>query len=476
LTNQSGSYIFEPMRNLAAIVLAAGKGTRMKSKTPKVLHGIAGRPMLFYPLDLLKEMKAGKVLVVVGHGADAIRDAFKGEKADFVLQKDQFGTGHAVMCAMKELKGFEGDVLILSGDVPLIKKETLSGLVSLHGKGRRKAVLSLVTTVVPDPAGYGRIVRDEHGHITRIVEDKDASPLQKGIKEVNCGIYLASCEFLSKNLKKIGKKNAQGEYYLPDLVQLAVSEGGRVEALAAADPVEVMGINNRIELARAEAHMRSKILDSLMLSGVTVVDPAATYVDYGVSAGADTVIYPGVRLTGTSSIGSGCVIEDNCIIDSAGIGDGTVIKSSSVIEDSKIGKGVSIGPFARLRPGSSIGDQARVGNFVEVKKSVMGKGSKANHLSYIGDTTVGEGVNIGAGSITCNYDGVNKYRTVIEDGAFIGSDSQLVAPVRIGKGAYVGSGTTVTKDVPPGALVVTRAPEKVIEGWAARKKKAGGKN
>lgn len=464
------------MRNLAAIVLAAGKGTRMKSKTPKVLHGIAGRPMLFYPLDLLKEMKAGKVLVVVGHGADEIRKAFGGEKTAFVLQKDQLGTGHAVMCAMKELKGFEGDVLILSGDVPLIKKETLSGLVSLHGKGRRKAVLSLVTTVVPDPAGYGRIVRDENGRITRIVEDKDASPLQKGIKEVNCGIYLASCEFLSKNLKKIGKKNAQGEYYLPDLVQLAVYEGGRVEALAAADPVEVMGINNRIELARAEAHMRSKILDSLMLSGVTVVDPAATYVDYGVSAGADTVIYPGVRLTGTSSIGSGCVIEDNCIIDSAGIGDGTVIKSSSVIEDSEIGKGVSIGPFARLRPGSSIGDRARVGNFVEVKKSVMGKGSKANHLSYIGDTTVGEGVNIGAGSITCNYDGVNKYRTVIEDGAFIGSDSQLVAPVRIGKGAYVGSGTTVTKDVPPGALVVTRAPEKVIEGWAARKKKAGGKN
>lgn len=474
MTKERGSYIFEPMRNLAAIVLAAGKGTRMKSKTPKVLHGIAGRPMLFYPLNLLKELKAGKVLVVVGHGADEIRKAFGGEKAAFVLQKDQLGTGHAVMCALKELKGFDGDVLILSGDVPLIKKETLSGLVSLHAKGRKTA-LTLVTTVLDNPGGYGRIVRDEHGRITRIVEDKDASPLQKAIKEVNCGIYLASAEFLSKNIKKIGRDNAQGEYYLPDLVQLAVTQGGRVEALIAQDPVEVMGINNRIELARAEAHMRSKILESLMLSGVTIVDPAATYADHGTIAGADTVIYPGTRITGDSSIGAGCVIEDNCVIESSEIGDGTVIKSSSIVEGSKIGKGVSIGPFARLRPGSSIGDQARVGNFVEIKKSAIGKGSKANHLSYIGDTTVGEGVNIGAGSITCNYDGVKKHQTVIEDGAFIGSDSQLVAPVRVGKGAYVGSGTTVTKDVPPGALVVTRAPEKVVEGWAARKKKAGGK-
>ncbi len=455
------------MKNLASVILAAGKGTRMKSKIPKVLHRVAGSPMLSFPINVLKALKAGRVVVVIGHGAEEVRAEFKEEDISFCVQEEQLGTGHAVMMALKDLKGFEGDVLILSGDVPLITVETIKGLIDLH---RKKAALTLVTTLLEDPNGYGRIVRDEKGAIKRIVEDKDCSPLQKKIKEVNAGIYLASSKFLNGNIKRIGRNNAQGEYYLPDLVDLAVSEGDRVEALVAAEPIEVMGINNRVELSRADAYMRRRVNNSLMLSGVTIVDPGATYIDYGASIGMDTVIYPGARISGESRIGSGCVIEEGARIDASQISDAAIVKSYSVIESSRIGVGSSIGPFAHLRPGSVVGDGAHIGNFVELKKSAIGKGSKANHLSYIGDSIVGEGVNIGAGTITCNYDGVNKHQTTIEDGAFIGSDSQLVAPVKVGKGAYVGSGTTVTRDVPPGALVITRAPEKVIEGWADRKK------
>ncbi|OGP15720.1 MAG: UDP-N-acetylglucosamine diphosphorylase/glucosamine-1-phosphate N-acetyltransferase [Deltaproteobacteria bacterium GWA2_55_10] len=458
------------MKNLASIILAAGKGTRMKSNIPKVLHRVAGSPMLFFPINVLKTLKAGRVVVVIGHGAEEVREAFKGGEVSFCVQVEQLGTGHAVMVALKELKGFEGDVLILSGDVPLITVETITALMELHRKaGRKKAALTLVTTVLENPNGYGRIVRGDLGHIVRIVEDKDCSPLQKKIKEVNAGIYLASLKFLNDNIKRIGKNNAQGEYYLPDLVELAVSEGDKVDALIAAEPIEVMGINNRVELSKADSYMRRRVSESLMLSGVTIVDPDATYIDYGASAGMDTIIYPGARISGDSVIGSGCVIEEGSRIDASKIGDSTVIRSYSVIESSEIGSRAAIGPFAHLRPGSTVGDNAHIGNFVELKKSVIGRGSKANHLSYIGDSIVGENVNIGAGTITCNYDGIKKHQTTIEDGAFIGSDSQLVAPVKIGKGAYVGSGTTVTKDVPAGALVITRAPEKVIEGWVEKK-------
>src|SRR3990172_1020517 len=458
------------MKNLASIILAAGKGTRMKSNIPKVLHRVAGSPMLFFPINVLKTLKAGRVVVVIGHGAEEVREAFKGGEVSFCVQVEQLGTGHAVMVALKELKGFEGDVLILSGDVPLITVETITALMELHRKaGRKKAALTLVTTVLENPNGYGRIVRGDLGHIVRIVEDKDCSPLQKKIKEVNAGIYLASLKFLNDNIKRIGKNNAQGEYYLPDLVELAVSEGDKVDALIAAEPIEVMGINNRVELSKADSYMRRRVSESLMLSGVTIVDPDATYIDYGASAGMDTIIYPGARISGDSVIGSGCVIEEGSRIDASKIGDSTVIRSYSVIESSEIGSRAAIGPFAHLRPGSTVGDNAHIGNFVELKKSVIGRGSKANHLSYIGDSIVGENVNIGAGTITCNYDGIKKHQTTIEDGAFIGSDSQLVAPVKIGKGAYVGSGTTLTKDVPAGALVITRAPEKVIEGWVEKK-------
>lgn len=463
------------MKNLAAVVLAAGKGTRMKSEKPKVLHAVAGHPMLFFPVDLLKKSGAGKIVLVVGFGSEAVVEAFKDTGVSFVVQEEQLGTGHAVMCALKELKGFEGDVLVLSGDVPLIRDQTVKSLHELHRKGGKKTALSLVTTTVDNPTGYGRIVRDEKGEIIRIVEEKDASPLQKKIQEVNTGIYLFSAAFLNANIKKLGKENAQGEYYLPDLIHLAVEGGQRVDAISIDDATEVMGVNNRVELAKAATHMRARINTAHMVSGVTIIAPEATYIDHGVEVGADTIIYPGVRLSGKTVIGKKCVIEEGSVVTSSKIGDGTTVKSYSVIEDSEAGKENAIGPFARLRPGTILADKVRIGNFVEVKKSSMGKGSKANHLTYLGDSVVGEGVNIGAGTITCNYDGVNKSVTRIEDGAFIGSDSQLVAPVTVGKGAYVGSGTTVTKDVPPGSLVITRAPEKVFEGWVERKFKGKGK-
>lgn len=463
------------MKNLAAVVLAAGKGTRMKSEKPKVLHIVAGKPMLFYPVNLLKNSGAGKIVLVVGFGSEAVVEAFRDYGLSFVTQEEQLGTGHAVSCALKELRGFDGDVLVLSGDVPLIKEETVKALLDLHRKGKAKTAISIVTTVEENPKGYGRIVRDAEGEITRIVEEKDCSPLQRKIQEVNTGIYLFSASFLNDNIKKLGKENAQGEYYLPDLVHLAVEQGLRVDSITIPDSTEVMGVNNRVELARAGEHMRGRINEALMVSGVTIIDPQSTYVDFGATVGVDTVIYPGVRLSGTTAIGKKCVIEEGSVITSSKVGDGSTIKSYSVIEDSEVGKENAVGPFARLRPGTVLADKVRIGNFVEVKKSTLGKGSKANHLTYLGDSVIGEGVNIGAGTITCNYDGTNKSVTKIEDGAFIGSDSQLVAPVTVGKGAYVGSGTTVTKDVPAGSLVITRSPEKVIEGWSARKLKGKGK-
>lgn len=460
------------MKNLSAIILAAGKGTRMKSAMPKVLHRVAGLPMLHYPVRVLDGLGAGRIIAVIGHGAEAVRTALKGERAGFVVQEEQLGTGHAVMCAAKELKGLSGDVLILSGDVPLITKETIQALLELHrtGDNKKKPVLSFISTALENPKGYGRVMRDEEGNIVRIVEEKDASPFQRTIKEVNAGLYLVSSKFLLENIEQIGNTNAQKEYYLPDLVELAFKSGERVAALTHLDSEEVMGINNRVELARADKVMRSRINGRLMLSGVTIINPETTYIDEGVTAGMDTTIYPGVHLIGSTSIGVNCVIEEGSRVENSAINDNTVVKSYSIIEDSRVGKEVTIGPFARLRPGNVLKDKVRVGNFVEVKKSTIGAGSKANHLSYIGDSVIGEGVNIGAGTITCNYDGVKKHTTTIEDGAFIGSDSQLIAPVTVGKGAYVGSGTTVTKDVPPGSLMITRAEEKIIEGWVERKR------
>lgn len=459
-------------KGVAAIILAAGLGKRMKSDMPKVLHPVAGKPMLFYPIEVVKNIGVKKTVVVVGHKAEEVIN--KGVmpyaptlQSAFVTQSPQLGTGHAVLSAEGSLKSFKGDVLILSGDVPLITRETILGLLNLHAK--KKAAISFISTVAEDPSGYGRVLRDEDNSVISIVEDKDADTEEKAINEINAGIYCADAAFLFSGLKKIKKENAQGEYYLPDLVEMAVKNGQKVACLTHRDPAEVMGINNRIELSEANEEMRKRINNELMLSGITFVDDETAYIHQGVKIRQDTTIYPNVFLEGDTNIGKGCLIEEGCKIIDSSIGDGSVIKSHSIIEASEIGRNVSIGPFARLRPDCIIEDNAKIGNFVEVKKSRLGKGTKANHLSYIGDAIIGKEVNIGAGTITCNYDGMKKYQTIIEDGAFIGSDTQLVAPVKVGKNAYIGSGSTITKNVPAGSLALSRPEQRVVKGWVEKK-------
>lgn len=461
-------------KNIAAIILAAGLGKRMKSDIPKVLHPVAGRPMAFYPLEVVRNLGIKKTVVIVGHKADEVVNALKSSHflpptphTQYVRQVPQLGTGHAVLCAEKSLKTFKGDCLILYGDVPLITHETIIGLLNLHA--RKKAVISFISTVVEDPSGYGRVLRDEDNSVIKIVEHKDASIEEKAINEINTGIYCINARFLFSGLKNIKKENAQVEYYLPDLIEIAAKQKKTVACLTHINPAEVMGINNRIELSEANEEMRERINNELMLSGVTLIDDETAYIHKGVQIGRDTTIYPNVFLEGDTTIGQGCLIEEGCKIINSSIGGGSVIKSHSVVESSQIGKNVSIGPFARIRPDSEIADNAKIGNFVEVKKSKIGKGTKANHLSYIGDATIGKDVNIGAGTITCNYDGVRKHQTIIEDGAFIGSDTQLVAPVKIGKNAYIGSGSTITKNVPSGSLALSRAGQRVVEGWVGKK-------
>ena len=456
------------MKNHAAIVLAAGKGTRMKSDLPKVLHEVAGKPMITHVIRLLHGLGVGKIVVVVGHGSKMVRQCLEGSGVVFVEQAEQLGTGHAVLCATSALKGFTGDVLVLSGDVPLLTRPTIRGLFKIYKKAGSGRAMALLTALLDRPTGYGRIIRDDAKRIVRIVEDKDAAPEEKAVKEINTGCYLFDAAFLLENIGRIGASNAQREYYLPDLVRLAVDSGRKVSALTLFDPAEVMGINNRIELAEAGRVMQRRILEALMKSGVTIIDPARTVIGADVRIGRDTIIHPAVNIT-NSSIGRASVIEQGAVISDSKLGAEVAVRPYSIIESSQVGRGASIGPFARLRPGNRLAEDVRIGNFVEVKKSRLGRGVKAGHLSYLGDSEIGAGVNIGAGTITCNYDGKKKYLTRIGAGAFIGSDSQLVAPVTVGRGAYVGSGTTVTRDVPAGALVTSRGTEKVIKGWVKRR-------
>lgn len=464
------------MKKLSAIVLAAGMGTRMKSEVPKVLHELCGRPMLNYPLIRLQELGVKTTIVVVGNHQKDIEAAAKGsgnKNLRFVLQSPPRGTGDAVRCAMKKLTpGYSGDMLILSGDVPLIETPTLKAMIRLHRKKRKEAaVITVLSVMLEDPSGYGRIIRDDLGQIVDITEDRDCTPSQKKIQEINAGIYIIDASFLRENLPKIKTNNTQGEYYLPDLVKMARKKGRHVGSLLHINPEEIMGINNRAQLAEASSTMRSKINTDIMLSGVTLIDPDTTYIDDTVTIGRDSTIYPNVHLKGSTTIAKGSTIEEGVKITDSTIGANTTIKSHSVIEDSRMGKDTSIGPFARLRPGTIIKDNARIGNFVEVKNSTIGRGTKAGHLSYIGDTTIGQDVNIGAGVLTCNYDGKYKYRTVIKDNAFIGSDTQLIAPVTIGKGAYIGSGSTITKDVAPNSLALSRAKETAIPNWTTKKRR-----
>ena len=455
------------MEGIATIILAAGKGTRMKSDLVKVLHPILGLPMLSYPIDLsVNGIKAEKTIVVIGFQADRIKERFQDPRVQFALQGEQLGTGHAVLQAIPFLKSFTGTVLILCGDVPLVKAETLHSFIdAFHEKG---SSLSVLTTVVEQPFGYGRILRSEEGWLERIVEEKDATEEERLIREINTGIYCVKASLLIQELREIGQKNVQGEYYLTDLVEIARKKGLRCSAHWVADAVEVMGINTRVDLAVANEVLRQEKLKELMLSGVTVVDPKTTYADRTVEVGRDTVLYPNCTLQGTTRIGERCVIESNSKISDSIIGDEVTIRSNSVITESKVEEGASIGPFAHLRPLSEVKTKAKIGNFVEVKKSVIGRGSKANHLTYIGDSMVGEEVNIGAGTITCNYDGFEKHPTIIGDRVFVGSNVELVAPVKVGDRSSIGAGTTVTKDVPEGALAISRVKQKNIKGWWKR--------
>lgn len=452
------------MVDLHIVVLAAGMGTRMKSARAKVLHEIAGRPMIGEVLDTAAALRPASTTVVVGHQADAVKATLAGwPHLGFAVQEPQLGTAHALLCAEGALKGASGTLLLLSGDVPRLRASTLSDLLDRHAVAQ--AAATVVTAVVENPAGYGRIVRGEGDRLLGIVEDRDATAAERQIREVNAGIYAFALEGLFDAVRSIAPENVQHEYYLPDLVAIYVRQGRRVETVRVADVNEVRGINSRAELADMSRMERDARNRELMAAGVTLEDPATTYVERGVEIGPDTVLRPGVTLEGRTRIGARCEIHSGVRIADSELGDDVTVLDHCVIAGATIASGGSVGPFAHLRRGAALGPRAKVGNFVEVKQTTIGEGSKAMHLTYLGDAVIGANVNIGAGTITCNYDGSRKHQTTIEDGAFVGSDTQLIAPVTVGKGAYVGTGTTVREDVPPGALAVSAGRQRNIENW-----------
>jgi bifunctional UDP-N-acetylglucosamine pyrophosphorylase/glucosamine-1-phosphate N-acetyltransferase len=456
------------MTELHVVILAAGKGTRMKSAVSKVVHPLAGRPLIEHVIRTTTGLDVGTTTVVVGHGAEDVRGALAGyPNVDFVVQSPQLGTGHALLQAESVLAGRQGTVLLLYGDVPLLTADTLRQLLERHRA--RRAALTVLTAALDDPFGYGRIVRDAAGQITRIVEERDASGDERSIREVNSGIYALELDGLFEDLRHLATDNSQGEYYLTDLVSGHRQKGRRVETLCIDDPTQLRGVNTRVDLAELGRVLLDRTRRALMLQGVTLEDPATAYIDADVVVGEDTVIAPGVTLGGRTVIGARCHIRSGTRITDSTIGDDVTVLDHTVIVQSTVAAGAAIGPMAHLRPGSDVGTGARVGNFVELKKTVLGAGSKANHLAYLGDAVIGNHVNVGAGVITCNYDGVSKNRTTIEDGVFVGSDSQLVAPVTIAAGAYVAAGSTITQDVPAGSLAVARSLQTNKEGWAARR-------
>jgi bifunctional UDP-N-acetylglucosamine pyrophosphorylase / glucosamine-1-phosphate N-acetyltransferase len=451
------------------VILAAGKGTRMKSADPKVLHRAAGFSLIEHVLRAAEALRPATTVVVVGHRSDRVKDALgKRLGLRFALQEPQLGTGHALLQAEPHLAGQSGTVVLLSGDVPLLRPATLRALVEAHTS--RGAAATVLTARVDRPQGYGRIVRDG-GRIAAIVEDKDATPAEREIDEINSGIYAFALEPLFRALRSVGAANAQGEYYLPDLVRIYRERGLAVETFSLDDPREILGVNSRRELADVSAMLKTTRNEELMAAGVTLIDPASAWIGPDVTVGADTVIHPNVYLEGRTRIGAGCEIHACVRIVDSTIDDGVIVNNFCVIAESHIASGARIGPFAHIRPQSDVGEGAQVGNFTELKKTTLGKGSKANHLSYLGDATIGDQVNVGAGTITCNYDGTHKHPTIIEDGAFIGSDSQLVAPVRVGKGAYVAAGSSIVEDVPAGALGIARGKQVNKPGWVEKKKK-----
>ena len=458
------------MSELHIVVLAAGKGTRMKSDVPKVLHRIAGRSLIEHVLTIAAPLRAATTTLVVGHGADRVREHLAPHSPlQCVVQEPQLGTGHALLQAAPVLQGRQGTVLLLSGDVPLLTSRTLEGLVQTHQDAG--ALATVLTAAVDRPYGYGRIVRTQ-GKITRIVEERDASRAQREIKEINSGIYAFALEPLFGALEQIGADNAQGEYYLPDLIGIYRRRRRVVTTYRIDNAREIFGINSRSELAEVSTMLRQQKNEELMAAGVTLIDPATAYIDVDVAIGADTVIHPCVFIEGGTRIGAACEIHAGSRIVNSTIGDRVIVKNHSVITDSRIDTGATVGPLAHLRPGAHVGPDAHVGNFVELKNTTLGEGSKANHLSYLGDATIGARVNVGAGTITCNYDGHTKHRTVIEDKAFIGSDTTLIAPVTVGESAYIAAGSAITDHVPAGALGIARGRQENKAGWVEKKKNA----
>ena len=460
-------------RGFAIAILAAGKGTRLKSRRPKVLHEIAGKPLLAHVVAAAAQVvPARNIFAIIGHEADKVRAALESTGIGFVLQREQRGTGHAMMEAHDALTGFE-HVLVLSGDVPLIAPETIARVRDFHTQ--HNAAMTVLTAEPPDPTGYGRIFRrtvrgKQTGEIERIVEQKALRGREAEQREINSGIYAFAIGPLYEHIGQLGTNNAHHEYYLTDIAKLLRKTGDKVLALRADDSSEVLGVNTRMELAELDAKLRAKKARELMLAGTTIFRPETCDLDADVEIGTDTVIEPHVQLIGRTKIGADCRIRSYSVITNCEIGDNVLILPGCILEDSVIRSGARLGPYSRLRPGSDIGEGAHVGNFVEIKKTRLGKGSKANHLTYLGDAEIGAGVNVGAGTITCNYDGVKKSATTIEDGAFIGSDTTLVAPVRVGRDAYVGAASCITEDVPPDALALARGKQVNKEGWAKERR------
>ncbi|WIF96148.1 bifunctional UDP-N-acetylglucosamine diphosphorylase/glucosamine-1-phosphate N-acetyltransferase GlmU [Caminicella sporogenes] len=453
------------MNMLMSIILAAGAGTRMKSKLPKVLHKVSGISMLEHVIDVAEEIKCDKNVVVVGCGADKVKDATKHRNVEFIYQKEQLGTGHAVIQA-ENLICDEGYVIVLYGDTPLIKSETIQKFINLHTKRGYSA--SILTTEVENPTGYGRIIRNENGEVIKIVEEKDADEFQKSIKEINSGIYCFKASDLKKSLKKLNNDNNQGEYYLTDVIEILRNEEKKIGAYKIDDYTEILGVNSRVQLAEAEKIMRKRILTGLMEKGVTIIDPDNTYVDKRVEVGMDSILYPGTFILGNTEIGEDCIIGPNTRIENSIVNDRVKIINSTIIE-SFIDSDTKVGPYAYLRPNSKLGKNVKIGDFVEVKNSIIGDNSKASHLSYIGDGKIGKNVNIGCGAVFVNYNGKSKNKTVVKDNAFIGCNVNLIAPVIVEENGYIAAGSTITKNVPEKSLAVARAKQQNKKDWVERK-------
>lgn len=461
------------MKNeVAAVILAAGEGKRMKSALPKVLHSLCGKPMFEYPLKLLDELGIKRRIVVIGHRGEMLNELLDGRE-NLVEQVEQLGTGHAVQQAEPFFNDFEGDILVLSGDVPLLRKETVEELIRLHQE--KGSAATVLITNLPEPAGYGRIVRQGEDSLKEIVEERDASEEQKAIKEINTGTYIFNCQKLFPNLNRLDCQNDQGEYYLTDIIGILKSDGELIAVQKTDDFQEVLGINSREQLSEVLKIMREKINKRHMENGVTIIDPKVTYIDEEVKIARDTVIQPLTFIKGKTNIGQACQLGPNLTIEDSELGDG-VQATYGVIRNSKVGNRVSLGPFFSLRPGTVIEDDAHIGTSVEIKKSYVGQSSKIPHLSYIGDAEIGSEVNIGAGSITCNYDGVKKHKTIIKDGAFIGSDTMFIAPVKIGKKAMTGAGSAISKDVPDENLGLERSEQRNIPDWRKKLEKKNQNN